>query len=367
MHVFQRLKIVNPLSFSTTYYRIKYFRLSKNCRMRVFFLMLLVLCAGNCIAQDPHFSQFYSSPLTLNPAFTGKFDGTFRFAANYRNQWPSIDHAYETGTASVDFHLLPGKISERDTWGVGFMAYTDKSANAAVTYNYFSASTAFHKGLDEDGYSQIGLGFQATYSNMLINTSKLFFESQLTPTGFDPFKPTGETFNSSTLNSNYVDVNAGLLFTTSKTDRDNFYAGVSVYHITRPKQTFTGALYLLDPRATFHAGGYFPAGDITTIHLSALYSTQAQAHETVLGGAVEFAVSQDYDNPVSFYAGAWVRLGDAMIPYIGLEYGQFRFGTTYDINTSNLKTASESRGGIELSIIYIAKKAGSKGLPCPKF
>ena len=35
-------------------------------------------------AQDPHFSQFFASPLTLNPAFTGKFDGLFRVAGNYR-------------------------------------------------------------------------------------------------------------------------------------------------------------------------------------------------------------------------------------------------------------------------------------------
>ncbi len=329
--------------------------------------MLLVTYAGSCIAQDPHFSQFYSSPLTLNPAFTGKFDGNFRFAGNYRNQWPSIDHAYETGTASVDFPIFRNKISYRDTWGMGFMAYTDKSSNGAVSYNYFSASTAFHKGLDEDGYNQLGVGFQATYSNMLINTSKLFFEDQLTPTGFDPFKPTGEIFNSSTLSSHYVDLNAGLLYTTSTSDKDNYYFGVSVYHITRPKQTFTGALYLLDPRATFHAGGYFPIGETTTLHFSGLYSTQANAHETVLGGAMEFNVTQDEDNPVNFYAGAWMRLGDALIPYIGLEYGQFRLGTTYDINTSSLKTASQSRGGIELSIIYIAKSAGSKGLPCPKF
>ena len=33
------------------------------------------MLAGNLIAQDPHFSQFFSSPMTLNPAFTGKFNG----------------------------------------------------------------------------------------------------------------------------------------------------------------------------------------------------------------------------------------------------------------------------------------------------
>jgi hypothetical protein len=45
-------------------------------------------------AQDSHFSQFFSSPLTLNPAFTGKFFGTYRVAGNYRNQWPTINNAF---------------------------------------------------------------------------------------------------------------------------------------------------------------------------------------------------------------------------------------------------------------------------------
>jgi len=328
--------------------------------------MLTVLYAGSCIAQDPHFSQFYSSPLTLNPAFTGKFDGNFRLAANYRNQWPTIDHAYETGTASVDFPLLKNKISYRDTWGLGFMGYSDKSAAGAVSFNYFSVSTAFHKGLDEDGYTQIGAGFQATYSNMLINTANLKFGDQLTPLGFTGV--TNETFGTSQLKANYFDLNGGVLFTTSNSDKDNWYVGASVYHINRYRLQFTDTGYfLLSPRLTIHGGGYFPLSDRVTLHLNALYSTQAGAHETLLGGAFELPVKDDEDGPINFYAGAWIRFGDALIPYIGLEYGQFRLGTTYDINTSSLKTASQSRGGIELSIIYIVKPAGSKGLPCPKF
>jgi type IX secretion system PorP/SprF family membrane protein len=337
--------------------------------MRVLFLTMLVLFAGRCIAQDPHFSQFYSSPLTLNPAFTGKFDGNIRFAANYRNQWPTINRAYETMTASVDFPILRNKIPATDTWGLGLMAYSDKSAAGAVAFNYFSFSTAYHKGLDEDGYKQIGAGFQATYSNMNIYTSNLKVEDQLTSLGF-----TGTTTDplilKGTLSSNFLDVNAGVLYTSSSTDRDNFYAGVSMYHINRPKQSFSDNLiYLINPRTTLHAGGYLPLGPITTLHLSALYSTQAGAHETVLGGAVQFAATnvENEETPVSFYAGAWARLGDAIIPYLGLEYGQWRLGTTYDFNTSSLKAASQSRGGIEISLIYINKPEGSKGLPCPKF
>ena len=334
----------------------------------ILLLLVLLSCSILSTAQDPHFSQFFSSPLTLNPAFTGKFNGNLRVAGNYRNQWPTINQAYKTGTLSIDAPLLKNTIDYRDTWGIGIMGYTDKSAAGAVSFNYVSLSTAFHKGLDEDGYKQLGLGLQATYSNMNIFTSDLKFEDQLTPLGFTGV--TSETFNNAILKSSYFDVNAGLLYTTSTTDRNNLYAGVSVYHINRPKQNFTAnSYYLLSPRATFHAGGYFPTSETSTLHVSALYSTQAKAHETVLGAAMQFATGdlETTENPVSFYAGSWVRLGDALIPYIGLEYNNLRFGLTYDINMSDLKTASQSRGGVELSIIYIAKTPGSKGLPCPKF
>jgi type IX secretion system PorP/SprF family membrane protein len=337
--------------------------------MRNLILLLFFLsCSFLLRAQDPHFSQFFSSPLTLNPAFTGKFDGNIRFAGNYRDQWPTINQAYKTGTVSVDFPIMKKSIDYRDTWGVGIMAYTDKSAAGAVTFNYASLSTAFHKGLDEDGYKQLGLGVQATYSNMNIFTADLKFEDQLTPLGFTGV--TSETFGNTILKSSYFDVNAGLLYTTSSSDKNNLYAGVSVYHINRPKQNFTAnSFYLLSPRATFHAGGYFPTGETSTLHISALYSTQAQAHETLLGAAMQFATGTDETsvNPVSVYAGTWIRLGDALIPYVGLEYSGLRLGISYDVNISDLKTASQSRGGFELSLIYISKPPGSKGLPCPKF
>src|SRR5215475_7487215 len=94
----------------------------RNFILFIFFLSFTILSS----AQDPHFSQFFSSPLTLNPAFTGKFDGNVRIAGNYRNQWPTINQAYKTGTASVDLPIMKKQIDYRDTWGIGIMAYTDK-------------------------------------------------------------------------------------------------------------------------------------------------------------------------------------------------------------------------------------------------
>jgi type IX secretion system PorP/SprF family membrane protein len=325
--------------------------------------LLLYIAAAK--AQDPHFSQFFASPLTLNPAFTGKFDGTVRVAGNYRNQWPAFNNVYTTSTLSVDFDILKDKLPDFDRWGVGILALTDKAGGGVLTNNYIGLSTSYHKALDEDGFQQIGLGFQGTYGQKRLDRSKLFFEDQLTPFGFTGV--TQETFNGNNLNINYLDLNAGLLYTASTSESNNFYIGASMYHINRPRESFTGASWNIASRTTISAGGYFPVSDILTLHTSGIYQVQAKATETVIGGALSAPIDAESDNPSNVYAGLWYRINDAAIPYIGLEFGGFRIGATYDINTSSLKAGSQSRGGMEISVIYIKKPAGFKGIPCPKF
>src|SRR6476660_9272923 len=221
-------------------------------RKQICFLLTLftVLTAT---AQDPNFSQFFASPLTLNPALTGKFDGQYRVAGNYRNQWPTINNAYTTATVSFDAGIMKNHISEVDQFGVGIMAFTDKSANGALQYNYLALSTAYHKGLDEDGYNQIGAGFQATYVSKMLNTSSLKFGDQLRSDGFTGL--TQESFSKDQLSLSYFDVNAGVLYNGTSNGQNNYYAGVSVYHINRQKETFMAGEYYLQPRVTFQAGG----------------------------------------------------------------------------------------------------------------
>src|SRR3954454_5805604 len=101
--------------------------------MRIFYSILAFLFLFiKASAQDPHFSQFFASPLTLNPAFTGKFDGNLRVAGNYRDQWPAISKAFVTSTLSVDAPILANRISPDDTWGLGLMAMTDRTANGIL-------------------------------------------------------------------------------------------------------------------------------------------------------------------------------------------------------------------------------------------
>jgi len=331
---------------------------------RLFLFIPILLISGLLKAQDPHFSQFFASPLTLNPAFTGKFDGQWRIAVNHRDQWPSIPKAYVTTSASVDFPILKGKIPENDVFGVGISGVTDASANSALKLNYGSVSLSYHKALDENGYNTIGAGFQGSYNSMVLDITKLTFEDMLTQNGF-----TGTTSDILTngRNQNYFDVNAGVLFSGSSNGQNNYYLGVSMYHINKPQVSFKDKNWYLTNRMTIHGGGYFPISDAVGVNLSAIHQMQNKASETVFGGALSLNANSDNVNPTNVYIGSWMRINDAVIPYVGLEIAGLRIGASYDINISNLKAATASRGGSEFSVIYIKRKQETKGIPCPRF
>ena len=317
-------------------------------------------------AQDIHFSQFFASPLTLNPALTGNFDGSLRVAGNYRDQWPTINRAFTTSTISVDFPILTSRMPENDRLALGVMGYTDQQANGVLKNNFGSLSIAYHKGLDEEGYNRLSFGFQAVYCAKNLNVSTLKFEDQLRSDGFTGI--TNEIFQNTQLNIGYFDLNAGVTYSGTTANNTNFYVGASLYHITRPKESFRGGLFYLNQRYTVHGGVYFPMGSNLMLHTSAMFQSQSNAQEGLLGAALGYTLGQDYsENTTTVYAGSWFRFGDALIPYFGLEYGKYRLGISYDVTSSALKSTNQARGGFEISLIFINKKSGEREMPCPKF
>lgn len=321
--------------------------------------------------QDPNFSQFFVSPLSLNPAMTGKFNGTLRVSGNYRDQWPTIARAFITSTLSLDLPLLRNKINPLDTWGVGLMAMTDQTANGILSTNMFSLTTAYHKSIDENGRHQIGLGFQGTFNTRRLDGTRLNFEDELDQLGGWSI-PSMEAVNNQSLSLDFTDLSAGILYNGATHTNNHFYLGFSAYHLNQPKASFTGdVFYTLNPRYTLNAGGAIPLKDISrTIYVSTLYSAQAGAHNFTGGLATGFSLNNDPDDPTIFYSGLWARINsftESLIPYLGLEFKGVRVGLSYDVNVSRLKTASQSRGGLELSLVYIKRPPGYKPMPCPKF
>ena len=96
-----------------------------------FFLILVVNVAS---AQDVHYSQFYYSPFTMNPALTGSMDGQYRIGGIYKNQWGSVTspYVYSTPSISGDVKLFAGGYSY-NYLGLGVLLLNDKSGDGGLS------------------------------------------------------------------------------------------------------------------------------------------------------------------------------------------------------------------------------------------
>jgi len=333
---------------------------------RIFFLVVLCACAFETKAQDPHFSQFFASPLTLNPANTGNFTGRFRAVANYRNQWPTFADAYSTSTVSIDGPILRRLIPTNDKLSLGLMMLSDKSGNGILKENFVALSVSYAKQLDKKGRHTIITGFQGIFSKMNFDETKADFEDELTASGFT--LRSSEYFLTKKLGKSSADMSAGFLYRGSTTDKNLFYVGTSVYHLLKPKVGFIDKNYFIQPRINLQAGSYFPIGYFTTLHSSIQFQHQSRYNEIILGSAISYFYSTHPTNYYEFYAGLWLRNKDAIIPYVGIEWNNFRAGFSYDVNYSKTKPLSRLYQSSEFSLLYIIRgEEDVNGVQCAKF
>ena len=317
-------------------------------RRSIFCLGAFVFAIG-ASAQSYHFSQFFSTPLLTNPAHTGLIDGPYRFATNIRSQGLNGGTAFFTGYLSGDASLLRNYLPQGHKAGMGMYVMNDRALNGAIQTNTVGVSTAYHVGLDPYGEQSLGLGVQATYNQRRIDYSKLTFENQYGPGGFDPSLPIGEPLDF--MSRHFFDVNAGLVYNGSFEDK-SFFAGMAVYNILRKRSNFTADEFVMPTRYTFQSGGQFLASEYGRIYASLTAMFQANAHELTFGGAYGQQLTDGEKSELML--GLWYRHQDAVMPYLGYQAKTFQVGLSYDFTVSSLRTASQLKNGAELTLIYRA-------------
>lgn len=301
---------------------------------------------------DPHFTQYYAYPQWLNPAFTGLIDGNFRVSANYRSQLPGLYAPMQTQAISAEW-VLPRNFS------IGATAFKQSSGDAGYQYinSYFSLGYQIHLTNDQ----VLSSGFQIGVLNRKIDPGKLQFGTQYNPAiGYDPSLPANEVLLYQSATS--LDGSLGILYFDGNPHKKwNPYLGVSIYHPNAPANRFlSGADSSKIPiRYSFQGGIRFAAGNRMTLIPHMLYQQQGSADELVAGLVCNYLLETGKE----LIVGGTYRLGDAIAPTIGIHLNGLTIGFSYDINTSQLKTASSSNGGYELSISF----TGQKKLPDTRF
>lgn len=81
------------------------------------------------------------------------------------------------------------------------------------------------------------------------------------------------------------------------------------------------------------------------------YTSQGKYQE-IIGGATIYFRNYNEAQQLVFVisAGSYYRLNDATIPTIILDYQNYTFTLSYDVNNSSLQSVSGGNGGFELSI-----------------
>jgi len=316
--------------------------------MKKTLLIGAMMWAGICSAQDPHFSQYYASQTTINPAASGLYQGDMRLSGLYRQQWPQFGSAFVTGTFAFEWKPQGFKDGQNiNRLSLGGMMMYDKTPDDVLKGQYIYGTVAYHKALDAEGAHKVGLGFMAGYNQRTMDASKLTFGSNFNGSGFNP--GTGaEPIRSG--RSGSFDLHSGLIYSYEKEDK-LIYAGGSVYHLIGPKDYFITSNQVLDyvpRRINLNAGINMIAANGLRYAGSVLFMQQAKVNEIIGGAAVGFPFAQDEG---VFYTGAWYRYQESIIPTINLQYRKVNLGLSYDIFMSSQRTLTKPKS-MELSLAY---------------
>ena len=119
---------------------------------QILLIVILFLNISLVYGQDPVLSQFYSSPLLLNPAFAGNTNSP-RLAINYRNQWPLISQAYRTYAISYD------QFFNTFNSGIGASILTDDAGNGLYKTTKVGAVYSYRLKIGKNTFIKTGLEF----------------------------------------------------------------------------------------------------------------------------------------------------------------------------------------------------------------
>lgn len=327
---------------------------------RITIWLCFLFCCSKGFSQDPDFSQFFASPLTVNPALTGNFYGQWMGISNFRNQWAGPVSPYKTVSLCFQSKAMKKVTGENNTLGFGGMIINDESMDGAFKSIYSSFTSAYHVTLDADNQQHIGIGLGGIYANRRIDFAKLSFPAQFSNGSFDLSLPNGETSLSAM--KPFWSATAGFVY--SYTGDFNFDIGVAGFHFNKPSQTvLQDGNQFVYPRYVLHSNFETYLNEQVVLAANVIYQKQKSTASLLIGGTLGYNLSTDDDAPMMFNAGAWYRNKDAIIPYLGLTVNNFQFGLTYDVTISKLKDAAIKPRTFELSLIVREPKA-PKGIPC---
>ena len=313
-------------------------------------------------AQDFHFSQFRETPMLINPAQTA-LNKDFRVIVNYKDQWGSLGSPFKTYALSGEF-TVNYKKNKPNYLGVGIQILRDKAGDSktGITLGILSLNAI----LKIAEYSKLSVGIIGGLGQCSIDPSLVKWGSQYDGTKYNSSLSTGENFASSSFI--FPDLGGGMAWSYGRGEKyisgnDGIKAtvGLSAFHFGIPKYSYySNTSEKLNTKLIGHASVSIGLANKNTIIIpELLYVRQGALQEINVGSMFKFIIQENSKytknkKPSSYSIGTHYRVGDAFV-FTGLyEYLNYSIGISYDFNTSKLTSASKAKGGMEISLKFLA-------------
>jgi type IX secretion system PorP/SprF family membrane protein len=310
---------------------------------RTVLVWTFVLCASfGTFAQDVVFSQFYASPLSVNPAFAGIAYGP-RLIANYRAQWPTLQNAFTTYAVSYDQHIraLSG--------GIGIHVIGDQLGDGLLQRYEARVSYAYQMSINRRAI--IKMAVEGSFSQTSIDEGRVILPDMINIRDGSRLLPTSEP---GLLSSSFTSYNFGAGVMAYSTE---FFGGLSVRNAVPFAYSFLDDQKSKRPmRIHGYMGG--------TIMLSRYKREQFyMAPATMFGYESGFThlTLGTIVNRQNIYGGIWFRHAisnmDAVTLSVGMSRDKLKVGYSHDFSASKIGTATG--GAHEVSLVFNFAKAGN--------
>jgi type IX secretion system PorP/SprF family membrane protein len=329
-------------------------------KINYYFTILALSVSAAVSAQDIHFSQVLETPLNLSPANAGFFNGYKRAIINYRQQWSSMNNAFQTGGLSLDGGLFKSK--KRPAFmGMGMTIYYDQAGVAAIRKMSVLLHVSGLVKMSKRSALSVGLSGGAVSSNG--NYNKLTYASQFNGNYLDPSVNSYEYQFRPFTN---VDVATGVAyeFTDLKKDPDHddiatFKIAFGAYHLNKPVQDFSpGASYRLPVRLAYSFTSLFDIVDTKfSITPTVVFQTQGKYQQLMMGSFLKYRMNTGTKvtgekTQNAFGIGLFYRRKDALVPMMSYDMGDFSIGVAYDYYVSGFRASRPGANGFEIALRY---------------
>jgi type IX secretion system PorP/SprF family membrane protein len=314
--------------------------------MKQYVYTLFLLLGLQTTAQDVIFSQNFLVPETLNTSFTGAIKAS-KTGTIHRSQWRNS--AFKTNSSFVYY----------DTWlkgfktGLGFSFLNQTETASTYTFNQINfnysmafqmSDTWFFRPSISAGFGMKNYGFQ----NILLEDQINLNNNSINTTTIDPILLSSQR--------NFFDFSSSILF-----NNDDSWIGLTLRHLNKPNISLTESGNIpLDIFISVHTKYYLPFlensrtwfSNYSKFYILSNFMMQGDVNRLDLGFQYIFddqfslgitAATSPLNNNSSS------NILNSVSTFAGVRWQGFRFGYSYDFNTTELLNT----GGIhEFSIAY---------------